>query len=93
VNSISEVTDQRAVPRFLKEAFVIARKTGWRVFKGRGHMKWYPPGDGEFVVVSCTRSGPHEIRNCMAELRRHGLDLPGRGQERGRGHGAGRGMA
>ncbi len=53
-----------------------AKKQGWGVDKTTKHIKLTPPGAGEIVVIACTPSCPHAIKNTIARMRKSGFQAP-----------------
>lgn len=61
----------------LKNLQRIATAQGWTVERQRsGHLRWYPPDRGPFVVSQHTASDYRSYRNLLGQLRRAGLRLP-----------------
>jgi hypothetical protein len=47
---------------------------GWRIVKGRKHVKWIPPDPGKPIVVSAATPSDHRaVKNTRSLLRRSGL--------------------
>ena len=47
---------------------------GWTVEVTKGdHLRWTPPGGGDFVITCATPSDRRAVLNDRAILRRHGL--------------------
>ena len=53
-----------------------ARKQGWTVNKTTKHIQLVPPGSGAIVVIACTPSCPHAIKNTIARMRKSGFEAP-----------------
>lgn len=49
---------------------------GWRVVKGKKHLKAYPPDkDKPMVTIPGTPGDQRSLKNLKAQLRRSGADL------------------
>lgn len=60
--------------RTMAGARALARKRGWRIEqRGSGHLAWFPPDGGRFVITSSTPSDHRAVLNALADLRRAGL--------------------
>lgn len=74
----------RRAPRGLRDAARRAMEDGWVLeITGSGHIAWKSPR-GVLVVSASTPGHGSSNRNAISQLRRAGLDLPRRGQKRGR---------
>lgn len=51
-----------------------AEAAGWRISKGKRHIRVFPPS-GRVLVVSTTRVGPRSEKNTRSQFRKAGLDV------------------
>jgi hypothetical protein len=80
MNTISDVTHWRELPRDLRAVGREALEAGWRLSRrGGGHVVWFSPDGVTTITTAATVPGRQRgLRNDLALLRRAGLGRPGR---------------
>lgn len=58
----------------LKQLMKKAQSQGWRIEpRNGGHIAWFPPDGGEFVITGSTPGNTRSFNNDRSLLRRAGL--------------------
>lgn len=62
--------------KWLRELILLAEEQGWRIeLRKAGHLTWYPPCGGDFVITSQSPSDRRAKYRVRRDLRRYGLEI------------------